>query len=104
MIGQTATIHHKADCALSPKMLPVSSPLSCSSKECSHWLMAGEIRLIPPENTVEHFDFLIEALVEEVLIYAHFDTSEDAVNFHIGMLRAAYQRAMERSCPECAGN
>jgi hypothetical protein len=58
--------------------------------------MAGELRPIPEQDTPEFFDFLIEALVEEVLICAHFDTSTDAVNFHIGMLRAAYQRAMER--------
>ena len=58
--------------------------------------MAGELRPIPPEDTLDHFDFLLEALVEEVLIYANFGTSEEPVNFHIGMLRAAYQRALER--------
>ena len=58
--------------------------------------MAGELRPIPDQDTPEYVDYLIEALVEEVLIYAHFDTSEDGVNFHIGMLRQAYARAMER--------
>ncbi len=59
--------------------------------------MAGEQPgLIPAEDTPEYFDHLVEALVEEVLIYACFDTSPDPVNFHIGMLRAAYQRALER--------
>jgi hypothetical protein len=51
---------------------------------------------IPPEDTPEHFDFLLEALVEEVLTYAEFGTSEDPVTFHMGMLRSAYQRALER--------
>jgi hypothetical protein len=58
--------------------------------------MAGELRPIPEQDTPEYVDYLIEALVEEVLIYAYFDTSTDAVDFHIGMLRAAYQRAIER--------
>ena len=58
--------------------------------------MAGELRPIPEQGTPEYFDYLVEALVEEVLIHAYFDTSTDAVDFHIGMLRAAYQRAMER--------
>lgn len=58
--------------------------------------MAGELRPIPEPDTPEHFDFLVEALVEEVLIYAYFDTDPEAVNLHIAMLRAAYQRAMER--------
>lgn len=59
--------------------------------------MAGEQPgRIPPEGTLEYVDYLIEALVGEVLIYAHFGTSPDSVDFHIGMLRAAYQRVLER--------
>jgi hypothetical protein len=59
--------------------------------------MAGEhLRLSPQEDTPEYVDVLIDALIEEVLIYAHFDSSTDAVNFHIGMRRAAYQRAIAR--------
>jgi len=53
-------------------------------------------REIPPEDTIEHFDFVLEALVEEVLIWYQYDTSADAVDFHIGILRAAYMRALER--------
>jgi hypothetical protein len=45
--------------------------------------MAGELRPIPEQDTPEYVDFLIEALVEEVLIYACFDTSTDAVDCHI---------------------
>jgi hypothetical protein len=56
----------------------------------------AELRPIPPENTSEHFDFMPEALVEEVLIYTEFQGSPDAVNFHLGRLRSAYQRALER--------
>jgi hypothetical protein len=58
--------------------------------------MAGELRPIPEQDTLEYVDYLIEALVEEVLIFAYFDTSPDPVDLHIGMLRAAYQRTMER--------
>lgn len=56
----------------------------------------AKLRPIPDEGTIEYIDYLLEALVEEVLIYAQFDTSEEPVNLHIGMLRAAYMKAMER--------
>ena len=53
-------------------------------------------REIPPEDTIEHFDYLLEALIEEALFQGYFGDNEEAVNFHAGMLRAAYQGALER--------
>lgn len=64
--------------------------------------MTGELRPIPEPDTPEHFDFLIEALVDEVLIYANFGTSEEPINFHIDLLRQTYLRALERKEDEGA--
>jgi hypothetical protein len=51
---------------------------------------------IPPDDTMEKFDFLLGALVEESILQGVFGENQTAVEFHAGLLRAAYQRALER--------
>lgn len=53
---------------------------------------------IPDEGTIEYVDYLIAALVEEAIMYGQMgsEVSTDAIDFHVGMLRAAYLRALER--------
>lgn len=50
---------------------------------------------IPPQDTIEYFDFLLEAVVEETLLEGYFGDNKEAIAFHVGMLRTAYQRALE---------
>lgn len=51
---------------------------------------------LPPEGTIEYADYLLEALVEESILHGIFGENETAVEFHVRMLRAAYQRALDR--------
>ena len=51
---------------------------------------------IPEDDTIEKFDFLVEALVEEAILHGIFGENETAINFHVRMLREAYQRALDR--------
>lgn len=55
--------------------------------------MTGEL---PLDDTIEKFDYLLEALVEESILHGIFGENETAVDFHVRMLRAAYQHALDR--------
>ena len=58
--------------------------------------MAGELRQNPPEDTLEHFDYMLDGYEAEVRLSERFDIDLDSVSFYRLMLRAAYQRALER--------
>ncbi len=51
---------------------------------------------LPAEGTVEYVDYLLDGLEAEIRLSERYDIELDSVNFYKGMLRAAYQQAMER--------
>ncbi len=51
---------------------------------------------IPAEGTVEYVDCLLDSLEAEIRLSERYDIKLDSVDFYRGMLRAAYQQAMER--------
>jgi hypothetical protein len=50
----------------------------------------------PRAGTPEYFDYLLDSLEAEVRLSEYYDIELESINFYKGMLRAAYQRAMER--------
>ena len=59
--------------------------------------MAGEQpSQLPPEDTIERFDYMLDGYEAEVRLSERFDIDLDSVSFYRLMLRAAYQRALER--------
>jgi hypothetical protein len=51
---------------------------------------------IPRAGTPEYFDYLLDGLEAEVRLSERYDIELESVGFYTGMLRAAYQRALER--------
>lgn len=51
---------------------------------------------LPPNDTIEYFDYLLEGLEGEIRLSERYDTELDSVDFYKRMLRATYQRALER--------
>lgn len=51
---------------------------------------------IPHAGTPEYFDYLLDSLEAEVRLSERYDIELDSVDFYKGMLRAAYQQAVER--------
>lgn len=51
---------------------------------------------IPSAGTPEYFDYLLDGLEAEVRLSEYYDIELATIDFYKGMLRAAYQRAMER--------
>lgn len=51
---------------------------------------------IPAEGTIEYVEYLLDSLEAEIRLSERYDIDLDSIDFYKGMLRAAYQRAMER--------
>ncbi len=51
---------------------------------------------LPAEGTMEYVDYLLDGLEAEIRLSERYDIALDSVDFYKGMLRAAYQQAMER--------
>ena len=51
---------------------------------------------IPAEGTKEYVDYLLDGLESEIRLSERYDIELDSVDFYKGMLRSAYQQAMER--------
>lgn len=51
---------------------------------------------IPRAGTPEYFDYLLNGLEAEVRLSEYYDIELDSIDFYKGMLRSAYQRALER--------
>lgn len=58
--------------------------------------MLSEPRPIPEQDTPEFIDYLLDGLEAEVRLSERYDIELESVRFYTGMLRAAYQRALER--------
>ena len=51
---------------------------------------------IPAEGTMEYVEYLLDGLEAEIRLSECYDTELDSVDFYKRMLRATYQRALER--------
>lgn len=51
---------------------------------------------LPPEDTIEYVDYLLEGLEGEIRLSERYVTELDSVDVYKRMLRAAYLRALER--------
>jgi len=51
---------------------------------------------IPPEGTMAYVDELLDGFEAEVRLSERYDIATPSVDFYRGMLRAAYQQALER--------
>ena len=52
--------------------------------------------LISTEGTIEYVEYLLDGLDAEIRLSERYDIELDSVDFYKGMLRAAYQKTMER--------
>lgn len=51
---------------------------------------------LPAEGTMDYVEYLLDGLEAEIRLSERYDIELDSVDFYKGMLRAAYQKTMER--------